>query len=85
MKLVRVNPPTREFKDTQKESYSVFKKYQMGIHKEEEWDCSEEQFDQFLCEGPLQVETEGVVVRDKMVICYIHTYKCTYINTRDNP
>ncbi|XP_062580443.1 arginyl-tRNA--protein transferase 1-like isoform X1 [Saccostrea cucullata] len=56
VKLVRVNPPSSEFEDTHEESYGVFKRYQMGIHHEEEWDCSEDQFDQFLCEGPLQEE-----------------------------
>lgn len=56
IKLVRVNPPSEDFEATQHGSYRVFKVYQMGIHKEKEDDCSVDQFENFLCEGPLQEE-----------------------------
>ena len=53
---MRVNPPSEDFEATQNETYQVFKVYQMGIHKAKEDDCSVDQFENFLCEGPLQVE-----------------------------
>jgi len=36
-----------------KESYSIFKKYQMTIHNEKESDCTESDFDGFLVDSPL--------------------------------
>jgi len=53
IKLVRSSPPSRDFTDTFKESYAVYKKYQMAIHHDEEDKCSEHQFKRFLCDSPL--------------------------------
>lgn len=53
IKLVRSSPPSRDFTDTFKESYAVYKKYQMAIHHDEEDKCSEQQFKRFLCDSPL--------------------------------
>lgn len=54
---MRVNSPSSEFRKSHRESYGIFKEYQMRIHREEESDCSVGQFDDFLCEGPLEVVT----------------------------
>ena len=53
MKLVRSSPPSPEFKATFKESYSLYKKYQMAVHHDEEEKCNEKQFRRFLCDSPL--------------------------------
>lgn len=53
MKLVRSSPPSSEFVATFSESYSIFRKYQMSIHKEAKEDCKESQYRRFLCDSPL--------------------------------
>lgn len=53
LKLVRSHPPSPEFKSTLKESYELYKKYQMIVHKDTEDDCSEKQYRRFLCDSPL--------------------------------
>lgn len=62
VRLVRCSPRSQEFKDTFEESFAVFKKFQMTIHKEQEADCGERQFLEFLVESPLIPEepTEGM-------------------------
>ena len=51
-RLVRVQ--SQEFNDTYEESFQVFKKFQMIIHKESEEDASEKQFNEFLVSTPLK-------------------------------
>ena len=51
--LVRSHPPSPEFKSTFRESYQLYKKYQMAIHDDEEDKCTEKQFTRFLCDSPL--------------------------------
>ena len=53
MTLVQSSPPSPEFKATFSESYTLYKKYQMAIHNDEEGDCTEKQFRRFLCDSPL--------------------------------
>lgn len=50
-KLVRVD--SQEFTDSYEESFQVFKKFQMIIHKESGTDCGKKQFDEFLVYTPL--------------------------------
>ena len=45
-----------KFQETYRESYTVFKKFQMGIHKEKEEDCQERHFEEFIVESPLILE-----------------------------
>lgn len=51
-KLVRVD--SQEFTDSYDESFQVFKKFQMIIHKESEADSGEKQFNEFLVYTPLR-------------------------------
>jgi len=53
IKLVKSNPPSEEFEATFKESFRLYKKYQMIIHEDEESKCTEKQFKRFLCHSPL--------------------------------
>lgn len=53
VKLVRSSPPSAEFRDTFKQSYSVYKKYQMAVHHDEESKCTQQQYQRFLCDSPL--------------------------------
>lgn len=52
---MRSNPKSEDFERTFKESYRVFKKYQMGIHKEGESECDQSTFLDFLVNSPLEV------------------------------
>ena len=54
--LVRSNPKSEEFERTFKDSHRVFKKYQMTIHKEDEHECDEASFVDFLVKSPLEVQ-----------------------------
>lgn len=53
VKLIKSSPPSAEFKATFSEVYSLFKKYQMSVHKETEEDCTEMGYRRFLCDSPL--------------------------------
>lgn len=53
IKLVRSSPPSDEFKATFKESFALYKKYQMSVHKDKEEDCRESGYTRFLCDSPL--------------------------------
>ena len=53
MKLVSSSPPSPEFQATFKESYNLYKKYQMAVHHDEEEKCTEKRFHRFLCDSPL--------------------------------
>lgn len=58
IKLVRSSPASPEFKATFAESYALYKKYQMTIHKDKEEDCDESTYRRFLCDSPL-VQKKG--------------------------
>lgn len=53
VKLICTNPVSKEFWDTYEESYEVFRKFQMIIHKEPEHKCNESQYMQFIVDSPL--------------------------------
>ena len=55
-RLVPCNIRSSEFQSTYQESYSVFKKFQMGVHKEKEEDCQERHFEEFIVDSPLIFE-----------------------------
>ena len=55
-RLVCCSPRSPEFQETFHESYAVFKKFQMIVHKEVAEDCEERQFLEFLVESPLRLE-----------------------------
>lgn len=56
VKLICVNPLDEEFENSYKQSYEVFRKFQMIIHKEPPEKCEEEHFKQFCIESPLILE-----------------------------
>ena len=60
VKLVQVNPKSIEYKTTLKQSYEVFRKFQMIIHKEPEDKCQEDQFVQFCVDSPLIPEPSNI-------------------------
>ena len=51
--LVRSHPQSKEFAETYKESYAVYRKYQMNVHKDPPEKCSEKGFKRFLVDSPL--------------------------------
>lgn len=56
VRLVRSSPPSSQFKATFHESYQVYKRYQMTVHKDPPDKPSESQFRRFLCDSPLEPE-----------------------------
>lgn len=56
IKLVRSSPRSSEFNSSLKESYKIYRKYQMGIHLEEESDCNHDTYTGFLVDSPLEEE-----------------------------
>ncbi|XP_074643511.1 arginyl-tRNA--protein transferase 1-like isoform X2 [Tubulanus polymorphus] len=54
IKLVRSNPPDEDFERTFKETYQLYKRYQMVIHNDPPSKPSERQFRRFLVNSPLQ-------------------------------
>ncbi|XP_003922186.1 arginyl-tRNA--protein transferase 1 isoform X6 [Saimiri boliviensis] len=57
VRVVRSSPPSSQFKATLLESYQVYKRYQMVIHKNSPDTPTESQFTRFLCTSPLEAET----------------------------
>lgn len=51
--LIRSSPRSYEFQGTFDESYSVYKKYQVTIHKDPPTRCTSKQFTRFLVDSPL--------------------------------
>uniref|UniRef100_U3JHH9 Arginyl-tRNA--protein transferase 1 n=1 Tax=Ficedula albicollis TaxID=59894 RepID=U3JHH9_FICAL len=56
VRVVRSSPPSSQFKATFQESYQVYKRYQMVIHKDPPDKPSISQFTRFLCDSPLEAE-----------------------------
>ncbi|XP_060698040.1 arginyl-tRNA--protein transferase 1 isoform X6 [Hemiscyllium ocellatum] len=56
VRLVRSSPPNSQFKATFQESYQIYKRYQMTIHKDPPDKATEYQYTRFLCDSPLQAE-----------------------------
>ncbi|KAG1701261.1 Arginyl-tRNA--protein transferase 1 [Nymphon striatum] len=59
IKVVRSSPRSNDFSATYNESFLIYSKYQINIHKDEPAECDEESFDNFLVESPLQEEYRG--------------------------
>ncbi|XP_032748353.1 arginyl-tRNA--protein transferase 1 isoform X6 [Rattus rattus] len=56
VRVVRSSPPSPQFKATFQESYQVYKRYQMVIHKDPPDKPAVSQFTRFLCNSPLEAE-----------------------------
>lgn len=56
VKLICASPAGQEFWETYQNSYDVFRKFQMVIHKEPEHKCDRQQYLQFLVSSPLYPE-----------------------------
>ncbi|XP_061491782.1 arginyl-tRNA--protein transferase 1 isoform X3 [Rhineura floridana] len=56
VRLVQSSPPSSQFKATFQESYQLYKRYQMVIHKDPPDKPTASQFTRFLCESPLEAE-----------------------------
>ncbi|XP_044296142.1 arginyl-tRNA--protein transferase 1 isoform X2 [Varanus komodoensis] len=56
VRLVRSSPPSCQFKATFQESYQVYKRYQMVVHKDPPDKPTAGQFTRFLCDSPLEAE-----------------------------
>ncbi|XP_012636700.2 arginyl-tRNA--protein transferase 1 isoform X1 [Microcebus murinus] len=56
VRLVRSSPPSSQFKATFQDSYQVYKRYQMVIHKDPPDKPTVSQFTRFLCSSPLEAE-----------------------------
>ncbi|XP_039599448.1 arginyl-tRNA--protein transferase 1 isoform X3 [Polypterus senegalus] len=56
VRLVRSSPASSQFNATFQDSYQVYKRYQMAIHKDPPDKPSESQFRRFLCDSPLEAE-----------------------------
>ena len=59
VKLIRSFPKSPEFNVTFNDVYSLYKKYQMTIHKDEEGECNKEQFTRFLVDCSLVPSESG--------------------------
>ena len=53
IKLIQSSPPSLEFEATFKESYALYCKYQVSVHKDKPSDVPEKQFTRFLVDSPL--------------------------------
>ena len=47
-----------DFSESYEESYEVFRKYQMIVHNDTADDCTKSQFDDFLVDSPLCMDTD---------------------------
>ncbi|XP_064000306.1 arginyl-tRNA--protein transferase 1 isoform X1 [Pogoniulus pusillus] len=56
VRVVRSSPPSSQFKATFQESYQVYKRYQMVVHKDPPDKPTINQFTRFLCDSPLEAE-----------------------------
>ncbi|XP_038200576.1 arginyl-tRNA--protein transferase 1 isoform X5 [Arvicola amphibius] len=56
VRVVRSSPPSPQFKATFQESYQVYKRYQMVIHKDPPDKPTVSQFTRFLVDSPLEAE-----------------------------
>lgn len=74
-RLVCVNPRSEVFVKTYSESYAVFKKFQMIIHREKEEDSTERHFEEFLVQSPMENEPEG----SENMPCMFGTYHQQYL------
>lgn len=68
IRLVNAQTTDATFKKSYNESYNVFKKYQMLIHKESPGKCSLDQFKRFLCNSSLIPKSEFGAFHQQYVI-----------------
>ncbi|KAK3603003.1 hypothetical protein CHS0354_016818 [Potamilus streckersoni] len=54
IKLVRTHPASKELRYSYEESFEVYRKYQMIIHKEKSHECSKHSYGEFLLSSPLE-------------------------------
>jgi arginine-tRNA-protein transferase len=57
IKLVRSHPPSAEFSSTYDDSYEIYRKYQMAVHKDPPSKCNKESYKRFLVDSPLEQES----------------------------
>lgn len=55
LRLVQSNPPSAEYKETEDDSYNVYKKYQISVHDDPPEKVTLKQFNRFLVDSPLDV------------------------------
>ena len=55
LRLVRTGPKSEAFKESFDASHTVYKHYQMGIHKDPPSKPNKGQYTRFLCDSPLAV------------------------------
>ena len=55
IRLIRTHPQADEFRYSYQESYNVYRRYQMTIHKETEAEVSKAGYSDFLVKSPLEV------------------------------
>ena len=58
LRLVKADLSDAEFRASLKESYEVYRKYQIKIHKDSPAECDIETYAEFLCDSPLVRETD---------------------------
>jgi Arginine-tRNA-protein transferase, C terminus len=56
LRLVQSNPPSAEYKETEEDSYNVYKKYQISVHDDPPEKVTLKQFTRFLVDSPLDVK-----------------------------
>lgn len=79
VKLVRCCPEDENFISTFEEELSIYKKYQVAIHKDDPEDVDERQFRRFLCDGPLiPVDAEGDDDVDEAPLCGLGAFHQQY-------
>lgn len=55
LRLVQSNPPSAEYKETEQDSYNIYKKYQISVHDDPPEKVTLKQFARFLVDSPLDV------------------------------
>lgn len=68
IRLVNAQTTDATFKKSYNESYNVYKKYQMAIHKESPSKCSLDQFKRFLCNSSLIGKSEFGAFHQQYVV-----------------
>lgn len=79
---MRSSPRSKEFEDTFKQAYRVYKKYQMVIHKDPEDKPTERQYTRFLVDSPLQViNVTCVIYQVKLVRSGSADFENTFVES----
>eukprot|EP00088_Acartia_fossae_P004764 TRINITY_DN12060_c0_g1_i13.p1 TRINITY_DN12060_c0_g1~~TRINITY_DN12060_c0_g1_i13.p1 ORF type:complete len:483 (-),score=77.24 TRINITY_DN12060_c0_g1_i13:181-1599(-) len=59
LRLIRADQKDPQFQQHFQESYEVYKKYQMSIHKDKEDECDQNTYRRFLCASPLKYQHDA--------------------------